>query len=996
MLSGLKKWLEPPHFEGDEEKSAMARLLNSLIINLGLTLLVALLVLVPFFVVQKLGSTINLGILLIGLVITRQLIFKGYVSQSGIALAFLSWGSFLVLTLFSGGSNSPAMFYLACATIVSGFILKRWLAFGLTIFTVIITLVITLLKAEGIELPMVFIFTPVTTWLAFGLGLMFMATTRNLYMDSLENALARARSENTARKNSEESLRESEARYKSMFEDNHAIILVMDAGDGKIVDANPAASAWYGWSRETLLKMKISEINAQTKGEINAEMAQARNEQRNHFLFKHRRADGSVRDVEVFSGPLAHTGRGLLYSIVHDITEQVEAEAALAESEASYRGLFDTVGEGIYILERDGRFLDVNPGAARIHGYAREVLIGKTPDFIAAPGKNDLPGVIENVMRAFEGEPQQFEFWGLRQNGEIFLIDVHLYKGVYFGKSVVIALGQDITGRKQAEQALQASEAKFRAVVENSNDGILFTDASAKVLYRSPSYNQINGFTDEERLGRNGFDTVHPGDLKGLAHYWQKLVEKPESAIKYEYRIRHRDGSWRWMESTGKNLLSNPDVEAVVVNSRDITERKEKEVELSEERASLAQKVEERTADLRLANTELVHAARMKEEFLASMSHELRKPLTGSLGLSEALKMKIYGELNPKQFDSIANIEKSGRHLLTLINDILDLSKVSAGMIDLDPGSVVIREVCRSSIQMVRQTAHDKQIKVNLEIAEGADEFEADERRLKQILVNLLSNAVKFTPDGGEVGLQVKGDAPNQRMLFTVWDHGIGIQPGDLARLFKPFTQLDSAFSRQYNGTGLGLSLVLKMVELHGGGVTVESQPGMGSRFSVTLPWKKRLKAGEEALAQTGSLADAGEGRAAPLILVVEDNQLYLDLLVDILAHSGYRVTTAQNGEEGIARARENRPDLILMDIQMPVLDGFQAARRIRSDPNLETVPIIALTALAMSGDREKCFEAGMNDYLSKPVNIDELKRTVKTLLRREAQRQNEPGGRDA
>ena len=433
-----------------------------------------------------------------------------------------------------------------------------------------------------------------------------------------------------------------------------------------------------------------------------------------------------------------------------------------------------------------------------------------------------------------------------------------------------------------------------------------------------------------------------------------------------------------------------------MVNSRDITERKEKEVELSEERASLAQKVEERTADLRLANTELVHAARMKDEFLASMSHELRTPLTGILGLSEALKMKIYGELNPKQFDSIANIEKSGRHLLTLINDILDLSKVSAGMIDLDPGSVVIREVCRSSIQMVRQTAHDKQIKVNLEIAEGADEFEADERRLKQILVNLLSNAVKFTPDGGEVGLQVKGDAPNQRMLFTVWDHGIGIQPGDLARLFKPFTQLDSAFSRQYNGTGLGLSLVLKMVELHGGGVTVESQPGMGSRFSVTLPWKKRLKAGEEALAQTGSLADAGEGRAAPLILVVEDNQLYLDLLVDILAHSGYRVTTAQNGEEGIARARENRPDLILMDIQMPVLDGFQAARRIRSDPNLETVPIIALTALAMSGDREKCFEAGMNDYLSKPVNIDELKRTVKTLLRREAQRQNEPGGRDA
>ena len=249
-------------------------------------------------------------------------------------------------------------------------------------------------------------------------------------------------------------------------------------------------------------------------------------------------------------------------------------------------------------------------------------------------------------------------------------------------------------------------------------------------------------------------------------------------------------------------------------------------------------------------------------------------------------------------------------------------------------------------------------------------------------MVNLLINAVKFSPEGSAVGLDVRGDIENKRILFTVWDQGIGIAPQDLTRLFQPFTQLDSALSRQYAGTGLGLSLVLKMVELHGGGISVQSEPGKGSRFVVTLPWQniQAQKTAESPL-QTTNQAEARVKMTDPLILIVEDNQLYLYLLVDILTNCGYRVITATNGEEGIAQAREKRPDLILMDIQMPILDGLQATLRIRSDPSMQKTPIIALTALAMSGDREKCIEAGMNDYLSKPVNIGDLKKAIETLI---------------
>jgi PAS domain S-box-containing protein len=548
---------------------------------------------------------------------------------------------------------------------------------------------------------------------------------------------------------------------------------------------------------------------------------------------------------------------------------------------------------------------------------------------------------------------------------------------------------------------------------------------------------------------------------------------------------------------------------------QEITERKRVEDDLQKERATLARRVAERTAELSAANAELARAARLKDEFLASMSHELRTPLNAVLSMSEALQEEIYGTLNDRQQKALKTVEDSGRHLLSLINDILDLSKIEAGKFQLEVDPVSVESLCQASLLFVKQLAHKKQIRVYFTFDNSISVLTADERRMKQILVNLLSNAVKFTPDGGSIGLEVKGDPRQQTVNFTVWDTGIGISTDQVAKLFQPFVQLDSKLSRRYAGTGLGLTLVQRMAELHGGSVSLESQPGQGSRFTVSIPWhipetssavagsalppakdtirhvlivedspmvaeqyqrylkelgiastihlqgkdtpQKALEIGAELIILDILLPDRSgwevladlqanpatrsipvlvasvvdERPATPppgvidclvkpisrhqlqtsleraqqfhrkngnspapesltptpprpekgVILLAEDNEINLITISDYLIKIGYRVIPARTGQEAIDRAGEETPHLILMDIQMPVMDGLEAIARLRADPRFVAVPIIALTALAMPGDKERCLAAGANNYMSKPVSLKGLVKTLEAQL---------------
>jgi K+-sensing histidine kinase KdpD len=339
-------------------------------------------------------------------------------------------------------------------------------------------------------------------------------------------------------------------------------------------------------------------------------------------------------------------------------------------------------------------------------------------------------------------------------------------------------------------------------------------------------------------------------------------------------------------------------------------------------------------------NEDLARATRLKDEFLANMSHELRTPLTAILGMSEALQENALGEINPAQEKAIKLIEKSGEHLLSLINDILDLAKIEAGKLELELGSTSVQTLCENSTMFVKQMAFTKKIELQTRIAKNIERICVDEFRIRQSLINLLSNAVKFTPSGGKVILSVALEEKD--ILFSVTDTGIGISPNDLDKLFQPFVQIDSKLNRQYAGTGLGLVLVERIITKHGGKIFVTSRVGEGSCFSLRLPYSPLPEKIIPENVETNSLS-SNETNASlsvsPLILLADDNEANRQTLDDYLSNKGYRMLLAYNGREALEMAKAHHPDLILMDIQMPEMDGLEATTLIRSDPAIAPIP---------------------------------------------------------
>ena len=324
-----------------------------------------------------------------------------------------------------------------------------------------------------------------------------------------------------------------------------------------------------------------------------------------------------------------------------------------------------------------------------------------------------------------------------------------------------------------------------------------------------------------------------------------------------------------------------------------------------------------------------------------------------------------------------------------MINEILDLAKIESGNLELNYNAVTVTELCQSSLTFIKQQAKKKNIQLQQNIPVNLPEIEVDERRIRQVLINLLNNAIKFTPAAGKVTLEVrnvKSDETSDKnyISFAVKDTGIGIPVEKLNLQFKPFVQIDSACNRQYKGTGLGLALVKKIVELHEGQVEVSSEVGVGSCFVVKLPFTIQLPSRSDpsqAVSESGFSIAESKTLDSPLILLAEDNEANINTLSSYLRAKGYRIQVAKNGRAAIEQVEVELPSIILMDIQMPEVDGLTAIRQIRQLPKLALTPIIALTALAMEGDRERCLVAGANMYLSKPVKLKKLSQSINQLL---------------
>jgi PAS domain S-box-containing protein len=470
-------------------------------------------------------------------------------------------------------------------------------------------------------------------------------------------------------------------------------------------------------------------------------------------------------------------------------------------------------------------------------------------------------------------------------------------------------------------------------------------------------------FLQEEFVSYHGAPLIAKGKVIGVLEVFHRsFVERDDEWLDYFGTLAELAA----IAIDNANLYS--------MSQHELAERKLAEEALLQSYAGLEWRVKERTADLKKANLDLEQALRIKDEFLASMSHELRTPLNAIIGLSESLAEQVAGPLNEKQQRYIHTIGESGHHLLELINDILDLAKIEAGYMELNINLIQVEMLCQSSIRMIKELAQKKSLLISFEMESNALTVSGDERKLKQTLVNLLGNAVKFTPAGGNIGLKVTTH-PNERAIsFTVWDNGIGIAADQIPLLFKPFVQLDGGLSREYAGTGLGLALVDKMINLHGGTVSVESEKDRGSSFTITLPWESQsLPAAAEKMPQSVETSTKVRGRGVGSILLVEDTEEIIILLNDYLTHKGYTVSIARNGAEGVIFALQEQPDLILMDVMMPIMDGLQATRKIRTEPTLKDIPIIGLTSLAMPGDYDNCIAAGMTNYISKPVELKKL-----------------------
>ena len=713
---------------------------------------------------------------------------------------------------------------------------------------------------------------------------------------------------------------------------------------------------------------------------------------------------------------IAFENARLYQSVQQELLVRKRAEEQLRISETHYRQLTDSITDIMFELDRELRYSHWNRASEILTGVPEAQALGRSMREIFGPSDEQVR--IEQVYKDVLMNQRS------RTLETLFKVDNQLRSfeiNAYPSTRGIAVVAKDITERKRSQVVLQkrfelmeyAAQHSLEEIMQRANDEvsnltnsvigffqILDGDEVYPALQIWPT-NTLNFFTVPLSEGRH-----RPLDQAGV---WADAVRERRAIIHNDYEsLPHKKGlpvgHGPIVREMVIPIIRNEKIRAVmgVANKAtdytqtdlelaerfadyawDITERKRMEVMLAEERDQLAVHVEERTADLSRANANLARALRVKDEFLANMSHELRTPLNAILGLSESLAEQTAGPLNEKQLRYINTVSESGHHLLSLINDILDLAKIEAGQITLDVNRVDIHSVCETSLRMIKQLARKKNQETFLEIDQGIGLMWADERRLKQMLVNLLSNAVKFTPNDGKLGLEVHGDREANKVTFTIWDTGIGIKEADLQRLFQPFVQLDAGLARESSGTGLGLALVAQMARLHGGSASVVSEPGKGSRFTIMLPWEQALAVDTvERLKITGKFRPIKFSKERkPIILLVEDTEDVIMMISDYLELNGFKVVTARDGVEGVTQAQLTHPDLILMDIQMPRMDGFEATQKLRSEPDFKKTPIIALTALAMPNDRERCLAAGMDEYITKPVHLRALVKLVENIL---------------
>jgi len=754
-----------------------------------------------------------------------------------------------------------------------------------------------------------------------------------------------------------------------------------------------------------------------------------------------KRKDGSTFPMELAVSEMEVNGERMFTGIVRDITERKQHVSDIHAREQRIQTLIDTIVDGIIVIDARGLIETFNPAAETLFGYHSDEVKGQNVKVLMPqPYAGEHDGYLHNYLTTGEKKIIGIgrEVTGKRKDGSTFPMELAVSEMEINGERMFTGIVRDISERKSVEKTLAEKNLALEATAAYER-----TQSQAMALF-STRYDSADAFQEVLGLLAEAHDI--PVSAVYLFDEWQGVLQCVASYGLPEGEGREITPGHGIIGQTALNgkqiLLTAPEAmpftidtgmfsinPAAMISSPIIYSGKVlgvialaniKPFEKSElsfikhltdqlavslhnlsqyhDLKELSEQMKQRGREISQKNAELEQANRLKTEFLANMSHELRTPLNAIIGFSDVLKDSLLGKLNEEQQDYVGEIYTSANHLLSLINDILDLSKIEAGKMEIYLQPVNMSELLSNALSIVKESAHARNIELNVNISDEIGIMKGDGRKLKQIVFNLLSNAVKFTPDGGKVTLTAQ--IADNKLSVNISDTGIGIPEDKIGMLFKPFEQLDGSLSRQYEGTGLGLVMVKRLVELHGGQVNVSSKEGQGSSFEFIIPYLKdegdvtEINPGipsgsldEMRLSRADSQQENSATRLTslsetaliqPEILMVEDDDAAAELMDIQLRNCGYLVYRVRTGNEGLRLMQTRRPDLVILDILLPDIDGWELMRTMKRNSSLQDIQVIVVSIVA---DTKKGIELGAVNVFEKPVSKKDLLNAVHQAL---------------
>lgn len=795
----------------------------------------------------------------------------------------------------------------------------------------------------------------------------------NLLVEGYNEMAKALQAQEESRKKAEHALRRSEERFRT-FVENADDAFFLSERNGRFVDVNQAACASLGYTREELLELSIPDIDIQySAADLARFVGDMSHGESRGVESIHRRKDGTTFFVEIRVRLFRSAEKPLFLSLARDVSERRKTERALRESEARSRNLIEQAPYPVQVFNIEGETVQVNRAWEKLWATSWEELLERGGYNILKDEQLGERGLAKHVEKAFSGEytvipvseyiVQTPRGEGVARHVSSRACPVKDDRGRIQG---VLLMQEDVTERKRAESELKKARSYIANIIDSMPSMLIGVDIDGRVTQWNKTAEKTTGVASDVARGK-ALSDVFPR----LASETEQIADSIRIRKIKQDRKTHRlaENGIRYEDVTIYPLIANG-VEGAVIRIDDVTERvRIEELEIAKEKAEAANKA--------------------KSVFLANMSHEIRTPLNAVTGFSELLSSLV---TDPRKKSYLKSIKTAGKTLLLLINDILDLSRIEAERMALFYEPVSLRLVLDEIGQILKMKITKKNLQFTIDVDKDLPRaLMLDETRIRQVLLNLAGNAVKFT-DRGYIRITVKksfktDDRRKVDLTITVEDTGIGIREEDREAIFESFKQRYGQSARKYGGTGLGLTISKKLVEMMGGRITVKSEWGVGSTFEISLNGVLSATLEEAAKDEDLERIDNITFEKAK-ILVVDDVESNRDLLKEMLVSVNLDVLTADNGEAAILLAEEYRPDAIIMDIRMPVMDGVEATKRLKNNPKTMNTPIIILTASSRLRDRERMLKLGLDGYLVKPIRtrelLGELARYLEPLERKE------------